>query len=245
MTLSVVMIVKNEAHRIVRSLESVRWAEEIIVVDSASEDETSRIAGTYTSHVFDHPFQDFSSQKNFAISKASQPWILVLDADEVIPEPLAREIQAVVTSQSPEKVYAIGRINYFFNQPLRFSGSQNDYPLRLFPRGKASFTQPVHEQLLTDLPCEKLIHRMEHHTTQTLQEYQKKMNRYIPLEIQTMTLQNRPRRLSDLILRPIARFLRCYIIDFGFLDSWAGFLFAFLSAYYTFAKYELYRKQNG
>ncbi len=242
MKLSVVLITKNEEANIERCLKSVRWADEMIVVDSESTDSTREIASRYTSRILIHPFVNFSSQKNFALSQALGDWIFLIDADEAVTPELASEIREIASSSTPPKIYAVRRTTYFFGKRLRFSGTQNDKPIRLFPRGKASYIQPVHEEIVSDLPLDFLKSPLLHYTTRHWAHYQKKLNDYIPFEMEIMKQQKRNCSLLDLLGRPVARFLHHYFFQLGILDGWTGFVYASLSAYYTWLKYDRYYK---
>jgi glycosyltransferase involved in cell wall biosynthesis len=235
-TLSVVLITKNEELNIREALQSVAWADEIIVLDSGSTDQTVSLAKASGARVYEEAFTDFSTQKNKVISYASCDWILLIDADERVPAPLAAEIQACVR-QNKQTVYAIARDTFFFGRRLRFSGTRNDAPLRLFPRGKAHYFQSVHEQIQTALPVEKLKNTMPHYSTRDREHYQRKLDCYLPLEIKVMLEKGRTIRFWDAWLRPVIKFMQLYFLQAGILDGKAGFQYAYLSAYYVFLKY--------
>ena len=202
MKLSVVLITLNEESNIVKCLDSVLWADEIVVVDSGSSDRTVSLAAVYTQQIFHMPFTNFSNQKNAALEKATGDWIFLIDADEVVTKDLAAEIQTIVNSNGPRAVYAVRRRTYFFQGRMRFSGTQEDLPIRLFPRGKARFVQPVHETIATSLPRKTLRHPLMHYTTRDWPQYKKKMDHYIQLELETMSLQGRSAFLPNLLIRP-------------------------------------------
>ncbi len=239
MSLSIAIITKNEELNLQACLESITWADEIVLVDSGSTDRTLEIAKSFRARIFDIPFTNFANQKNEALSRCSGDWIFLIDADERVPENLAGEIQAI-SKQSPDAVYSVHRATYFFGKPMNHGGTQNDYPIRLYPKGRIRYTQPVHEMIETDLPIKKLSASLIHHSTRDLSHYRIKLNRYIPFEIEILKQKSRHSVFSDILLRPIAQFLNLYIVRRGFLDGLTGLQYAGLSSYYTFRKYWLF-----
>jgi len=236
MTLSVVLITKNEETNIREALQSVAWADEKIVLDSGSTDQTVAFAKASNACVYEEAFKDFCSQKNKVLSYASCDWILLIDADERVPPALAAEIQTCIR-QDTLAAYAIPRDTFFFGRRLRFSGTRNDAPIRLFPRGQAHFFQSVHEQVQTSLPVKKLKNTMPHYSTRDRAHYQRKLDCYLPLEIKVMKEKGRKIYFWDAWLRPVFRFIQLYVIQAGILDGSAGFQYASLSSYYVFLKY--------
>ena len=236
MSVSVAVIALNEGKNIEACLESVRWADEIVVVDSGSTDATVEKARRFTGKIDRVPFRDFASQKNEALARATKEWVFFLDADERVPEDLAAEIRRVVSGPA-ERAYAVGRVTYFWGKRLRFSGTQEDFPVRLFPRTEACFEQPVHERVVTGLPLTRLKSRLLHFTTRDWPHYRSKLDQYIPLEIETMKQKGRRPCVADLVLRPPAVFVSLYLLRLGLLDGLAGLKYAVLSSYYCFLKY--------
>src|SRR5208283_3332758 len=156
-TLSVALITRNEAANLPRTLASVRWANEVVVVDSGSTDATLAIARDSGARVFEEPWKGFAAQKNSAISHAASDWILSLDADEEVSPELAREIQALLAGEPAFSAYRIPRLNHFLGCPLRHGGYWPDPKLRLFRSGAAQFAdRPVHEIMQTDGPVGQL-----------------------------------------------------------------------------------------
>lgn len=236
MTLSVTLITLNEAANIGPCLEGLRWADEIIVVDGGSTDDTVALAKKFTRKVYSIPFTDFSTQKNAALDRASGDWIFLIDADERVSEPLAEEIRAVVR-ENPVAVCSVKRETYFFRGRLRFSGTQQDAPVRLFRRGSVRFVQPVHEEIVTDLPVRRLQHRMMHYSTPDIEHYRRKLRTYLPLEVRWLRQSGRRFSFWDELWRPPLMFIRLYFFELGILDGWSGLIFACLSSYYVFEKY--------
>lgn len=241
MKISVAIITRNEELNLPDCLESVKWADEIVLVDSGSTDRTLEIAKRYTSNISHHDFKDFASQKNHVLSLCSGDWIFLIDADERVTEELHDELRKKAEANY-SCVYAVRRSTYFFGKPLYFSGTQNDRPIRFFPKGKIHYEQPVHEHIVTELPVRDLESTLLHYTTRDMQQYQEKFDCYIPLEVKTMKEKGRRASLFDIYGRPAAKFVLLYFVKLGFLDGWTGFQFASLAAQYDAAKYRLLKK---
>lgn len=244
--ISVVMIVRNEEKNLKDCLETVRWADEIIIVDSGSTDRTLEIVKQYTSKVFQEPFQNFSAQKNAALSHATGDWIFVIDADERVSPELAFEICEKARQdheRGGEAIYAVKRLTYFFGKLLNFSGTQEDYPIRLFPRAKVRYEQPVHERIVSELPVKSLRGVLYHLSTRDRAHYQEKLDCYIPLELETMRLHGRKGSWVDVFVRPPMKFFYLYFWQKGFLDGIPGLQYAILSSYYDFLKWSRFIKR--
>ena len=229
-SLSVVLIALNEAENLPRTLESVRWAQEIVILDSGSTDATLEIAGRFGARVFQEPWKGFGPQKNSAISHATGDWVLSLDADEEVSPALAAEIQALLAGDPPFSAYRIPRLNHFLGRPLRHGGYWPDPKLRLFRRGAARFEdRPVHEAMQSTGPIATLENPLLHHCYASLEDYIEHMNRYSTAGAQMLLSAGRaPFSLAAFalaaIVNPAATFLYNYIFRLGFLDGREGFL---------------------
>jgi glycosyltransferase involved in cell wall biosynthesis len=236
--LSVVVVTLNEAERIRACLESVVWADELIVVDAESQDKTALIARELTDRVFVRPWPGFAAQKNFAIAQATGEWILALDADETVSVPLRAEIEAVVRGAGDAVGYTVPRRNVFWGRWVRHGGLYPDRQLRLFRRGRGAFVErPVHESVTVDGPVGRLTGHLEHRSYRDVADFLARADRYASLGADDWLAAGRPvRPLLDLVARPIGRFLGMYVARAGFLDGWRGFLLATLYAYYVFMR---------
>lgn len=238
MKISVVLITRNEEQNIARALESVRWADELIVVDACSTDCTAEIARAHGAIVLVRPWPGFAEQRNWALQQTSGDWILPLDADEVVDPELGDEIRRVVESSGDINGYWIARRNIVFGRWLRRGGMWPDYKLRLFRRGTGQFqNRPVHEGLDVRGKTERLKHSFAHYTYPTIEGYIDTMNRYSSLG----AVARGPRAFSfiNIAVRPTIRFAYNYLFRLGFLDGREGFLFhLYHSAYvsWTYAK---------
>jgi len=242
-TLSVALITLNEAANLPRTLASVRWANEIVVVDSGSTDATLAIARSFGAQVFEEPWKGFAAQKNSAITHAAGDWILSLDADEEVSPELAREIQSLLAGAPAFSAYRIPRLNHFLGRPLRHGGYWPDPKLRLFRRGAARFQpQPVHETMQADGPVGRLKGYLIHHCYPTLGDYNEHMNRYSTIAAQALVDSGSANRSRAWLfwnarLNPAATFFYNYIFRLGFLDGREGLLQHLNHSAYIRSKY--------
>jgi glycosyltransferase involved in cell wall biosynthesis len=233
-TLSVALITRNEAANLPRTLASVGWAAEIVVVDSGSTDATVEIARQAGARVFEEPWKGFAAQKNSAIAHTTGDWVLSLDADEEVSPELAREIQALLAGEPIFSAWRIPRLNHFLGRPLRHGGYWPDPKLRLFRRGSAQFAErPVHETMQmvgkADGPVGQLKGHLIHRCYPTLADYIEHMNRYSSIAAQTLVDSGRAGSswlwlAWNALLNPAATFLYNYVFRLGFLDGRAGLL---------------------
>jgi glycosyltransferase involved in cell wall biosynthesis len=229
-TLSVVLITLNEAANLPRTLASVSWAQEIVVVDSGSTDATVEIARAAGARVFEQAWKGFAGQKNSAIEHATGEWVLSLDADEEVSPQLAGEIQGLLAGEPQFSAYRVPRLNHFLGRALRHGGYWPDPKLRLFRRGEARFAErPVHETMETGGPVGQLKGHLIHHCYPTLEDYVEHMNRYSSAGAKMLANEGQaPRSLGGLlwnsVLNPAATFLYNYVFRLGFLDGREGLL---------------------
>ena len=229
-TVSVAIITLNEAANLPRTLASVRWASEIVVVDSGSTDATLQIARDSGARVFEEPWKGFAAQKNSAIAHTTGEWVLSLDADEEVSPKLAREIQALLSGEPQFAAYRIPRLNHFLSRALRHGGYWPDPKLRLCRRGAASFEdRPVHETMKAAGTVGRLKNPLLHHCYPTLEDYMEHMDRYSTLAAQALICSGRARRsplwlVWNAYLNPAATFLYNYVFRLGFLDGREGLL---------------------
>lgn len=239
-TLSVIVITKNEAKNIRRCLESVKWADEIIVLDSGSVDETLTICQEYTPLVFSTDWPGFGVQKNRALAKATQDWVLSLDADEEVSDELAAKISTLLAGHHTNCVgYAIKRPVVFLNQLIRYATGASE-TVRLVKRGFAKFTDStVHEELVVTGKIGYLSEPIYHYSFGDLADILTKLNRYTSLVAEQRQARGKKGSLTQAILSAWWMFFKVYFFKRGFLDGRAGFLLAISfaeGAYYRYAK---------
>lgn len=237
MSVSVTIITFNEERNIARALESVSWADEIVVVDSGSVDRTLEIARSYTDKVYVRDWPGYATQKQRALELASHDWILSIDADEVVTPELKQEI--LETLKRPAfNGYYISRLNYYLNFPIRYSGWSPDHQLRLFRKDKGRWQGDyVHESVRLEGAAGYLKARLKHYSIQSLSAHHQRLDRYTTLAAEEMCSRGRRVGYSDLLLRPALVFLRNYLLKLGFLDGVAGLIICYFSAYYVFLKF--------
>ncbi len=236
---TVITLTLNEAHNIGPCLDSVLWADEILVIDSGSTDGTIARAREYTAHVHEITWRGYGAARNFALEKATGEWILWLDADERVTPELAEEIQRILRADVPGiDGYAIARRAYFLGRWIRHSGWYPGRVTRLFRRGKGSFSESrVHEQLRLEGTVVQTRHDLLHLTDPDLAHYMQKFNKYTTLAAQDMAAAGRSSGIADVTVRPAFQFFKMYILRLGMLDGLEGFILAVLSSAYVFTKY--------
>jgi glycosyltransferase involved in cell wall biosynthesis len=242
MDISVVIITHNEEENIEECLKSVRWADEIIVVDSGSTDRTVDLARENGAKVLFRKFDDFSAQKNFALDSANSEWILSIDADERINTALAEEIKSVPFDRGREG-YFIPRKNIIFGREMKYGGHQNDKHLRLFRKDSGRFISPIHESVRVEGSIGILKNTIVHYSTFSEREYMGKLEQYTDMEADLMFSSYKRVYRHYIFTRPIAIFAKRYFFQKGFLDGWNGLKFYSLSAFYEFIKYGKYFKK--
>lgn len=247
MTLTVIIIAKNEERNIRRCLESVQFADEIIVLDSGSSDNTVAIAKEYTKNVFSTDWPGYGAQKQRALLKATGDWVLNLDADEAVSKNLQQEIIQAIKVDGAD-AYRIAIQMNFYNQPLNYSSSPKRHA-RLFKRAGAYFsTDIVHEKII--LPDGARIRVLQnsimHHSFQDISHVLYKMNRYSSYSAKTYIVKQRRASFTRTLASTTWMFFRCYVLQRGFLDGRIGFLFAVFNAQGTFYRgiKQLYRDSN-
>ncbi|HSQ75489.1 MAG TPA: glycosyltransferase family 2 protein [Bacteroidota bacterium] len=238
-TLTVITLTLNEERNIVSCLETVRWADEILVIDSGSTDATVALARTFTERVFTIAWEGYGAARNFALGQAAGDWILWLDADERLTPELADEIREILRANRGEvNGYAIARRAYFLGRWIRHCGWYPGRVTRLFRKGKGRFNETrVHEHLHVEGRILRTRHDLLHLTDPDLQHYLHKFNRYTSLAAEDMVAAGRHFSLADLLFRPPFQFVKMYLLRRGFLDGVEGLILSVLSSAYVFTKY--------
>ncbi len=257
MTLSVVIITHNEEANLARTLESVMplvsdGNGEIIVVDSGSTDGTVEIAKSFGAKVFAEGWKGYAAQKNSAIDKATNNWVLSLDADEELSPKLAEDIAALLKTPSRPSGFFIPRKNMFLGRWIRHGGFWPDPKLRLFDRTGGRFeNRAVHEGVALRAMAGEIVSPILHHSYPTLSDYIEHINRYSSLGAEMVVAKSNGKvsfRVASIVLRPLATFIYNYFFRLGFLDGREGLLLHLYHAVYVSWKYakawELSRKQS-
>jgi glycosyltransferase involved in cell wall biosynthesis len=242
-TLSVAIVTLNEEANLPRTLASVAWADEIVVVDSGSTDATPAIAQSHGARFVTESWRGFAAQKNFALSLCRSDWVLSLDADEAVSPELAASIQRAIPAAPSHTAYALPRRNFFLGRWIRHGGYYPDAKLRLFPRGEGAFQEtPVHETVVFDDKVETLDGDLLHDAYPTLTSYLDHMQRYSTLGAGIAIARGRTGQsllsfLDGVLLNPLATFVYNYILRAGFLDGREGLLLHLYHSTYVSWKY--------
>jgi len=235
--LSVVMICCNEEAIVDKSLSAVQWADEIVVVDSFSTDRTPEIARRYTDKVVQRPWLGYGPQKNLALGLATCPWVLCLDADEVVTPELAAEIRRLLAGRPDRAGYRIPRRTCYLGRLLRHVWTP-DRKLRLFRRGRVVWgEEPVHESLSLDGPEGRLSSPLVHHSFASIEAHLRTVQRYTTLAAREQLRRGRSFSIFRLLGSPLVLFAKQYVWKRGFLDGMPGLVACVLSGVHEFVKY--------
>ncbi len=235
--LSVVIIAKNAAAQLGACLESASFADEMLVIDSGSSDSTADVAAQRGARVQQQEWLGFGAQKQFAVEAARHDWVLCLDADERVSEPLRASILAALAAPATQ-AYAMPRCNRFMGRWLRHGEGYPDWSLRLFDRRHARWSDdPVHEKVLTDAPVARIKGDLLHDSAETLTTYLAKQNRYTTLAAREALARGKRAGPAKLLLSPLLRFIKFYVFRLGFLDGLPGLVHVLIGCQNSFAKY--------
>lgn len=243
--IAVLILTLNEETNIRECIESVAFADEVIIIDSGSTDKTCEIAENLGAKFLYHAMDEgFAGQRNFALTQTLAEWVLFLDADERITPELAVEIKEIV-QKNEQFAYNILRRNVVFGEQVSYGGHSPDYSLRLYPREAIHWQGVVHEQAQVNLPILQTKNGMLHYTYTSWDRYFFKFNQYTTLMAEQMKAKGKKARFIDIILHPLAGFFRFYIAKSGWRDGKIGFILAVFHGFYTMAKYvKLYYLQK-
>ena len=236
--LTVTVISYNEGPHIVEALQSVSWADEIILVDSHSTDDTVERARPYVTRIEVRDWAGYGTQKNHAQDLASNDWILSLDADERVTPALAGEIQSLLRAGPSASGYKISRVSKYLGQWIRSTDWYPDYHVRLYDRRSARWSEhTVHESIECPGRVEKLRGELLHYPYRNVSEHLSKIDRYTTLVAEQWSAAGRRSSAWQALVYPRLAFLRNYILRGGFRDGEAGLLVSKLNSYYVFLKY--------
>jgi glycosyltransferase involved in cell wall biosynthesis len=240
--LSVTVITKDEATNIAAALASVKWADEIIVVDSGSRDATVDIARQFTDHVIAREWDGYVAQKNFAASLATHDWILSLDADERVTPELAQEVRTVL-GEPAHQGYRIPRVTWHLGRWIRSTDWYPDHQLRLYNRQTARWTgRYVHESVTVTGTVGRLAGELQHFAYRDISDHLETIDRYTTYAAIEMHEGGRRAGFVQLAAHPPLAFLRNYIARGGFRDGVPGLIVSTLNAYYVFLKFAKLRE---
>ena len=242
--LSVVILTKNEAGRVADCLRSVAWADDILVVDDESADETVCLVESLGARVLRRAMDVEGRHRNWANAQAKHEWVLSLDADERVTPELAGEIRALVTSPAPEhQTYSIPRRNYIGGRWIRYGGWYPSAQLKLFKKSVFRWEETtVHPRAIADCSWGVLRHDLLHYSYRDLGDFAAKQDRHTTLEAQKWAADGRRVTLGKALWRTIDRFVRSYVLKQGFRDGRMGWAVARMAANYQWSAYRKYRQ---
>jgi glycosyltransferase involved in cell wall biosynthesis len=232
-----IVITLNESANLAAALDSVRWADEIIVVDAESTDDTVAIATRYTDRVIVRPWPGYIEQKNFAASQASHDWIFSLDADERVTPELAAEVRAVMATGPRCAGYRMARVSHYLGRWIRSTDWYPDYQLRLYDRRRARWVgRYVHESVEAEGDIGQLRAELQHYPYRDVSHHLRTIDRYTTLAAQQMSEDGRRTGPLRIVLNADAAFLRNYLLRGGIRDGAAGLIVSLINSYYVAMK---------
>ncbi len=239
MKLTVTVITFNEAEHIAAALDSVAWADEIIVVDSGSTDGTVDVARAKATRVIVREWPGYSAQKNFAADQASNDWVLSMDADERVTPALATEIRALVASGPGARGYKVRRVTHYLGQWIRSTDWFPDYQLRLYDRRAGRWNGlRIHESFLLAEGAPAELHgELEHYAYRDIAHHLHKINLYTTLIAEQWHEEGRRASAIQVLVHPLLAFLRNYVMRAGVKQGTAGLIISVLNSYYVFLKF--------
>lgn len=236
--ISVVILTYNEAEMVENAIRTAYFADEILVIDSFSNDNTVEIVSKYTSNIFYKKFEDFSSQKNFALTKASHDWIYMLDADEVISEKLQAEVLQTIQN-TPQNIvaYKVKYAQFFMNRFFKYGTSGNDKIVRLMNKNYVEHIGLAHEKLILKGECGELKNIVYHYTYREFSHFIKKIDKTAWLKAKELNKKGVKPNFFHFIFKPFYRFFYQYILRLGFLDGVPGLASAVINSYGVYTRY--------
>ena len=228
----------NEELHIAAAIESLSFVDELIVIDSYSTDKTVEIANAKSVKLIQRKFDDFSSQKNFAINLASHDWVFILDADERVPIELQKEVLSKVNKVTTKSAFWIKRSNFFMKRRIKHSGWKNDKVIRLFKKEECKYNGKLaHEEIHTEGEIGLLKNSLDHYTYKDFNSFIKKKNLYAQLQAKELAKKGKSPNAFHFLFKPSFRFFKHFILQRGFLDGIEGFFIASFYAYTIFVRY--------
>lgn len=235
--LSAVIITKNEANKITACLESLGFCDEILVVDSGSSDETVSLCQQLGARVIYQEWLGYGAQKGFAVSRAAHDWVICVDADERVSEALRSSIESAIDNPA-YGAYEMPRCNFFLGRWLRHGEGYPDYSLRLFNRNNAQWSDDrIHEKVVASVEVGRLSGDLLHESSETIEQYLNKQNRYTSLQAEDLVARGKKVTATKLLLSPLIRFIKFYVVRRGFLDGVPGMLHIAIGCFNSFSKY--------
>ncbi len=240
---SVCIITRDEEGNLPDCLASVRWADEVVVVDSRSTDRTREVASAAGARVIERDFPGHVEQKNFAVEQAKHDWVLCLDADERLSPGLAASVQGALEDPGGRDGFECARLTFHCGRPIRHGGWYPDRKLRLFDRRKGSWGgRNPHDHVEVQGAVGRLEGDLLHHSYRSLPDHLRQIDFFTTISAREKKARGVRSSLAKMALRPAWKFLRMFVLKAGFLDGVPGFVVAVLGSYYVFLKYAKLRE---
>lgn len=238
-SVSAIVVCFNEEDRIADCLESLRWCDEVVVVDSFSTDRTPEICRSYTKRFIQRPWAGYRDQKAFAHSQTTKDWVLLVDSDERVTPALREEIRASLRCDGGAYAgYALPRLVFYLGRWWYRGGWYPDYDIRLFRRERATWAgSDPHEKILVEGRVRRLRNPLHHFSYRNMEDHVSRINRFTTISSGELRKEGKPWRWTDAFFRPAFRFFKSYILKRGFMEGFAGFYLAVTAAVYVFLKY--------
>jgi len=237
------IITRNEEVNLPDCLASVKWADEIVVVDSRSTDRTREIAAAAGARVIERDFPGHIEQKNFAVEQAKNDWVLSIDADERLSPELAASVQKALEDPAPAEAYEFARLTYHVGRPIRHGGWYPDRKTRLFDRRKARWGgRNPHDHVEVQGRTARIAGDLHHYSYRSISDHLRQIDFFTDIAAKEKRARGERASFAKMALRPAWKFLRMYILRAGFLDGLPGFIVAATGAYYVFLKYAKVRE---
>lgn len=237
MSISVIIPTFNEEKYIQQAIDSAHFADEILIIDSYSNDKTVAIAKNNNCKVIQREFDNFSNQKNYAIEQAKNEWIMILDADELLLPKLQQEITNITKNSTEHIAFKIPRRNYFINKFLNFGSDGTEKITRIFQKDKCKYQGLVHEKLYYEGSTGVLKNEMYHFTYQGFQHFISKKNNYSNLQSEQLFHKNKKTNFFQIVFKPLFRFFTELILKKGIFDGVAGYTTTNMNAYGVLSRY--------
>lgn len=238
MTITAVILAKNEEKLIAQCIKSTNFCDEIVVIDDFSSDKTKSIAESLGAKVFQRKLEgDFSKQRNFGLDKANSDWIIYIDADEIVSEELKKEIKNVIIDDIYLTSYRLRRRDYFWNREMRFGETvqlRNQGIIRLVKKGRNRWFGNVHEKYIASDQIGQLNGFVNHYPHQTINEFISSVNFYSTLRAKELFKEGKKANIFQLIFYPFGKFIYTYVLKRGFLDGYSGFVYCFMMSFHSF-----------
>lgn len=244
--ISAIVVCFNEEENIRECLESLRWCDEIVVVDSLSTDRTVEICRQYTDRVIQRPWAGYRDQKAFAHSQATKDWVILVDADERVPPELREEIRDALKRLGDRyAAFSVPRLVYYLGRWWWRGGWYPDYDIRVFRRDLAAWGgSDPHERILISGKVRRLRHPLHHYSYRDISDHLRRINHFTDVSSGKLRDQAKAWRWMDNLFRPLFRFFRSYVLKRGFLEGFPGFFVAATAAIYVFLKYAKLRERE-